>query len=87
MHWLFIVRRDRPRLYAYLREAFASVEHIKVIVDRRQDDQPVDVDRRRVPLNKVEQELWDIAGFRLVYRDEDFGIFRTEEPPADPDPR
>ncbi|HSD66400.1 MAG TPA: hypothetical protein VLF95_06855 [Vicinamibacteria bacterium] len=81
-HWLFVVRRDRPRLYAYLRDAFAGVEPIEVIVDRRHDDRPVDVDRRRVPLSKAEQELWDVAGFRLVYRDDDFGIFRTEEPPS-----
>jgi hypothetical protein len=77
--WLFIVRRDRPRLFRYLQDAFAGLDHIEIIVDRRHDEQPVGVDRRRAPLSKAEQELWDEAGFRLVYRDDDFGIYRTDE--------
>jgi hypothetical protein len=82
--WLFIVRRDRPRLHAYLRDAFAGVEQVEVIVDRRQEDRPVGTERRGAELSKAEQELWDDAGFRLVYRDADFGIYRSEAVPPPP---
>jgi hypothetical protein len=82
--WLFIVRRDRPRLHAYLRDAFAGVEQVEVIMDRRQEDRPVGTDRRGGGLSKAEQELWDDAGFRLVYRDSEFGIYRSEAVPPPP---
>jgi hypothetical protein len=84
--WLFIVRRDRPRLHAYLRDAFAGVEQVEVIVDRRHADRPVGAERRGTALTKAEQELWDEAGFRLVYRDPDFGIYRSDTAPPPPPP-
>jgi hypothetical protein len=86
--WLFIVRRDHPRLHAYLRDAFAGVEQVEVILDRRQADRPISAERRSPELTKAEQELWDEAGFRLVYRDPEFGIYRadTTVPPPPPPP-
>ncbi|HEV8309975.1 MAG TPA: hypothetical protein VGW35_20110 [Methylomirabilota bacterium] len=85
--WLFIVRQDQRRLYDHLRQAFEGIDLIEVILDRRrverrQEMQPVDVDRRRkerrAPLSAAEQELWGIAGFRLVYRTEDLTIYESE---------
>jgi hypothetical protein len=32
---MIIVARDRPKLYDYFREAFAGVDHVEVIMDRR----------------------------------------------------
>ncbi|HEV8311410.1 MAG TPA: hypothetical protein VGW35_27440 [Methylomirabilota bacterium] len=92
--WLFIVRPDQEHLYAQLRRAFEGVDLVDVVVDRRRadrrrEDRPVDVDRRRterrVPLTKAEEQLWEIAGFRLVYRDEDVTIFRAPDDPSSED--
>jgi hypothetical protein len=49
---LFIVSRQHPDLYAYLRERFASDTAVEVILDRRlgqrrQREAPPGVDRRR----------------------------------------
>jgi hypothetical protein len=49
---LFIVSREHPDLYAYLRERFASDTAVEVILDRRlgqrrQRDAPTGVDRRQ----------------------------------------
>lgn len=49
---LFIVSREEPRLYHYVRAAFASTEAVEVILDRRYGERrrsarPVDVDRRQ----------------------------------------
>jgi hypothetical protein len=38
-----------------------------------------------VPLTKAEEQLWEIAGFRLVYRDEDVTIFRAPDDPSSED--
>jgi hypothetical protein len=83
--WLLVVRRDQPRLYAHLREAFAGVEVVEVILDRRgTETSPASPERRRL-LTKEEEQLWIAAGFRLVHRDRDFTILRTDEAPNQPE--
>ncbi len=50
---LFIVSRQHPDLYVYLRERFSGAENIEVILDRRLGERrrhevPVDRERRRM---------------------------------------
>lgn len=62
---LFIVSRQHPDLYAYLRERFATDDAVEVILDRRlgqrrQRDTAPDTDRRRADRRErpeVEMEL------------------------------
>ena len=49
---VYIVARDHPELYAYLRDRFTCDGDVEVILDRRvaerrRDDVPCDPDRRR----------------------------------------
>jgi hypothetical protein len=78
--WVFVVRRDQLRLYEHLRRAFEGVELVEVILDRRQATGregalAVGAERRQ-PLAKAEQDLWDGAGLRLVYKGEDWKIYK-----------
>jgi hypothetical protein len=93
--WLFIVRRDQEALYRHLSEAFARSTVVQVILDRRQgerrsEDVPVGVERRRgdrrwPSMNPAEQELWQVAGFRLVLRTQDVEVYQAwDESPERP---
>ena len=64
--WLMVVARDRPRLYANLRESFEGNPLVAVIVDRRQagpggaaatpaDEAQI---RRRQPLSPEQTGTW-----------------------------
>jgi hypothetical protein len=92
--WLIIVQQGRRELYADLRRNFQSDERVEVILDRRRaerraEDMPVDADQRRLPrrrpLTVPERDLWDTAGFRLYYRDEDIDVY--ERPSTKPKKR
>jgi len=79
--WLFIVRRDRAKLYANLRESFEGVPAVQVILDRREGNgapagDPARRDRR-APLSLLEQEQWLTLGFRLIYQGEDLQVYEA----------
>jgi hypothetical protein len=92
--WLIIVQQERRELYADLRRNFQPDERVEVILDRRGAERraeglPVEADRRRQhrrrPLTAPERDLWDTAGFRLYYRDEDIDVY--ERPSGKPKKR
>jgi hypothetical protein len=68
---LFIVARDRPRLYESLRRQFAEEREVQVILDRRHGERPggtppredAPTDRRRRP--EVDQDL-QVLGWAVV---------------------
>ena len=82
--WLFIIRRDRPKLYANLRQSFEGMSAVEVILDRREagngppEGDPASGDRR-APLSQLEQEQWLTLGFRLVYRGEDLQVYEASD--------
>jgi hypothetical protein len=83
--WLFIVRRDRSRLYANLRQSFEGVAAVEVILDRRETESEAPADHpargeRRAPLTPLEVEQWQTLGFRLVYRGEDLQVYEAPAP-------
>jgi hypothetical protein len=49
--YLFIVARDNPTLYEYLKERFAGDDAVEIIIDRRRSGAPATpaVDRRSHP--------------------------------------
>lgn len=82
--WLIIVQSDRRELYSDLRRNFKPDKRVDVILDRRRaerrlGDGPVDSDRRRHPrrrpLTAQQIDLWETAGFRLYYRDEEMQVY------------
>lgn len=75
--WLLVVRRDRPRLYANLRESLADQPEVEVILDRRQgeDGRPAGHPERRAAWGPRERDQWETLGFRLVYRGEDLRVY------------
>lgn len=78
---LFIVSRDHPDLYAYLRERFASDNAVEVVLyrrttQRRHHEQPYEVDRRqaerrRHPEVELELQTRSHAIITIPERDED----------------
>ncbi|MGH7322650.1 MAG: hypothetical protein ACRELA_23935 [Candidatus Rokuibacteriota bacterium] len=88
--WLIIVRRDQLDLYRNLREAFAGVPRVAVILDRRQRERretgtPAKRDQRhrqrRQSLTATEHDLWRAAGFRLIHTAEDLRVYEVQDPP------
>ncbi len=88
--WLIVVRRDQLELYRNLREAFAGVPRVAVILDRRQRERraieaPATSDQRRrqrrQTLTATEHDLWRAAGFRLIHRAEDLQVYEAKDPP------
>jgi hypothetical protein len=90
---LVIVRRDEARLGDRLRMAFAGTPAVEVILDRRTGErrrrrQAVGADRRRgdrrwpTP-SASEQELWALAGFRVVLRPHDIEVYEVFESGSD----
>jgi hypothetical protein len=90
---LFIVRRDEAGLRDRLRMAFTGTPAVQVILDRRTGErrrrrQPVGADRRRgdrrwPTLSASEQELWALAGFRVVLRPDDVEVYEVFESGSD----
>jgi len=81
--WLFVVRRDKRELHRHLRQSFASDPRVEVILDRRREDRnPVAVERRQAPVTTVELDLWESLGFRLILRGEDFTVYEDETRPS-----
>lgn len=88
--WFIIVHHERPELYKDLRRNFEGDGRVRVILDRRRaerraEGQPVDAGRRRQPrrkpLKRHEQDLWETAGFRLYYRNEDMRVYEASGKP------
>lgn len=92
--WLIVVRRDRPRLYRVLREAFETVEDVAVILDRRHGERRRSGpgapgrtperrrgDRRQHP-GARDRDLWETAGFRLIHVARDLRVY--EDPASRP---
>lgn len=89
--WFIIVHRERRELYSDLRRNFKPDKRVQVILDRRwaerrAESESVDSDRRRHPRRKLltarETDLWETAGFRLYYGDEEIRVY--EKAPGRP---
>jgi hypothetical protein len=86
--WLMVVARDRPRLYANLRESFEGNPLVAVIVDRRQADPggaaatPADEAqiRRRQPLSPEQTGTWLQLGFILVRQEDGLAVYEAARP-------
>ena len=86
--WLMVVARDRPRLYANLRESFEGNPLVAVIVDRRQADPdgtaavPTDEAqiRRRQPLSPEQTGTWHQLGFILVRQGDGLAVYEAARP-------
>ncbi|MGH7318879.1 MAG: hypothetical protein ACRELA_04530, partial [Candidatus Rokuibacteriota bacterium] len=83
--WLIIVHRDKPDLYAKLRQSFNGASLVDVMFDRRQGDRrreregtPTDRrrrDRRRPPSHR---ETSPEAHFRLIQQADGYLVFQAE---------
>ncbi len=83
--WLIIVHRDKPDLYAKLRQSFSGASLVAVMFDRREGDRrreregaPTDRrrrDRRRPPSHR---ETSPEARFRLIQQAEGYLVFQAE---------
>jgi hypothetical protein len=72
MPYTFVVARDRPDLFAYLRDVFADDPDMVVLWDRRaghgrrRRDTVVPVERRRRDRRAVPLGTWKLLGFIVV---------------------
>ena len=85
--WLIVVRRDRRDLYLRLREGFETDPRVGVILDRRHGDRRmesrrVEPDRRKQRRRRStakDRDLWETAGFRVIYRGVDLTVYAVED--------
>ncbi len=86
--WLIVIQRDKPGLYANLRESLASNAEVEIVLDRRQTETPPTVERRRTAVPPAARDLWETLGLRVIYRGEDVTVCedpaRPSEPPRPP---
>jgi hypothetical protein len=86
---ILVVRRDKPELYALMRERYRDVA--RVILDRRHSERrrqrlAVEQDRRR--RNRRQSwstealKRWSLLGYRLLYRAEGAQMDPTPNPPS-----
>jgi len=70
MPYIFVVDRDQPGLFEYMRDHFAEVPEIRVMLDRRRGDRRRKTvgraDRRRGDRRGVPADTWTTLGFVTV---------------------
>ena len=89
--WLIVVRRDRSRLFANLRESVGIDPNVEVVLDRRADERDAaaaQATERRRPLSLRNAAVWEDLGFQLIYREAagEMEVYEAEGDASPPDP-